>query len=449
MSSASGVGEVWKIPWPAISSAAILALAGAGGIALFFLAAAPGAALFIVAGAAALAILLRYPELALALYAVAGDVKGDDRIAALLLVDLTLALGAVLAGGMALNFLRRKRILPMPAAYFLFVPLVALMAASLAHTPVFDAGLEKLERFLTVTGIVIVAPFFVLGSAKQMKRFLAGFAAAAFAICAYSLTGLGGAERLVTPSDNTIGLGHIACALILLIWFGVISRQSFPRRMLAYGLLAVPAVALVGSGSRGSAIACALVIFLSLFFDRRLLVDLSCVAALGLAALPFTHIPEASIDYLGTLFGGQSVGALLEFRSDLLAAGWKLLERHPLMGAGLDGFRYSSPNAGLYKWPHNIFLEVACELGIPAGLIVCAVFGSAIREAWRQWKDRLTPHFTLSQLTGALLLIGIVNATNTGDINSDRTTWLFMSLVFVVQGLRGERFANAEAAGWK
>jgi hypothetical protein len=34
--------------------------------------------------------------------------------------------------------------------------------------------------------------------------------------------------------------------------------------------------------------------------------------------------------------------------------------------------------------------------------------------------------------------VGIVNATNTGDINSDRSTWLFLSLVFVMRGLRNE-----------
>jgi len=449
MSSASGTAESWKIPRPTIAGVAILALAGAGGFALFSLAAAPATALLFAGGVAALAVLLRYPELALALYVVAGDVKGDDRIAAFLPMDLTLALGAVLVCGMALNFLRRKRILPMPAAYFLFIPLVALMAASLSYTPMPDAGLEKFERFLTVTGIVIVAPFFVLGSSRQMKRFLFGFAAVAFAICAYSLSGLGGSERLVTPSDNTIGLGHIACALILLIWFGVIPRCSFPQRMLTYGLLAVPAMALVGSGSRGSAIACALVILLGFFFNPSLLVDLGCMAALGLAALPFAHIPESSFEYLGTLFGGQGVSALLDFRSDLLGTGWKLLQQHPLIGAGLDGFRYNSPNAGLYKWPHNIFLEVACEMGIPVGLIVCVLFGSAIREAWRQIKDRVSPYFTLSQLAAALLVIGIVNAANTGDINSDRTTWLFMSLVFVVRGLRRQRSPYVEAAGWR
>ena len=80
----------------------------------------------------------------------------------------------------------------------------------------------------------------------------------------------------------------------------------------------------------------------------------------------------------------QSVKALLFFRAELLAYGWDLMQRHPLLGVRIQGFRYYSPNAGLYNWPHNIFLEVSCEWGWRAGLLVIAVFVLAMREAWRQ-----------------------------------------------------------------
>ncbi len=283
------------------SSVAILAPSLISGIALFSFGPAPESLLCAVVGAAVLGVLLLYPELALALYVVIGDVKGDERVASLLPYDLTLALGAILLAGIALNFLRGKRRVSMPPAYFLLLALVTLMIVSLSYTPVFDAGLEKLERFLSVTGIVIVAPFFVLGTPQAMKRFLWGFAIVAFAICSWSLAELGGSDRLATPSDNTIGLGHIACALILLIWFAVVPRFLFPWRIFAYALLAVPAIALIGSGSRGPAIACSIVIFVSLFFYPRRWLDIACVAAMGFAALPFANIPVSSLDYLGTL----------------------------------------------------------------------------------------------------------------------------------------------------
>ena len=419
-----------------LSELAIFGLAVAASFAFFAVDLTPKLLLALILGAAAVVVMLLYPEFALALYVVVGDVKGDERIASLHFVDLTLVLGAILLAGMALNLLRGKRVLPMPPAFFLYIALVALMIASLAYTPVFEAGLEKLGRFLTVTGVVIVAPFFVLGTPHALKRFLAGYAAAAFAICTYSLTQLGGSDRLVTPSNFTIGLGHIACALILLLWFALMPRWSFAKRLVVYPFLAVPAVALIGSGSRGPLIALVLALVVSLFFFRRLLVDAACLGTLGLLALPLVRIPEASMAYLGTLIRSPNAGAFLSFRGELMGSAWKLLEQHPLIGAGIQGFRYYSPNAGLYNWPHNIFVEIACELGIPAALIACAIFGCAARECLRQLTDALSPYTALSQVAAALLFVGIVNASNTGDINSARSTWLFVSLVFVVRGFR-------------
>jgi O-antigen ligase len=201
-------------------------------------------------------------------------------------------------------------------------------------------------------------------------------------------------------------------------------------------LLAVPLMALIGSGSRGAAIALGAAILMSLFLYRQFVADLLALTVLGFAAIPFLNIPEASFEYLGTLTNSRSVDNLLNFRAELLGYGWQLLQQHPLIGVGIQGFRYHSLNAGLYNWPHNIFLEIACELGIPAVLIVCIIFGSAIREAFRQMRDTSLPYLTFSYVAAALLLVGIVNSLNTGDINSDRSTWLFISLIFVTGSLR-------------
>ena len=168
--------------------------------------------------------------------------------------------------------------------------------------------------------------------------------------------------------------------------------------------------------------------------------------AIGIALIPFVDIPRASFEYLGTLVNCQSVKALLFFRAELLTYGWDLLQQHPLLGVGIQGFRYYSPNAGLYNWPHNIFLEVSCEMGLPAGFLVMALFGSAVREAWRQLHDRTVALFgAIADRRGAAG-VGIVNATNTGDINSDRSTWFFLSLVFVMRGLRNAAYPAVHPA---
>lgn len=404
----------------------------------FLLFAAIGSAklaeLLLLAGC--LLVLLWHPEFALAAFLVVGDVKGDDRIAALFPFDLTLAIGTIVIVGILLSLIRKRSLAAVPPVYGLFLALVLMMALSLFYTPVLSAGFEKLSLFLTVTAIAILAPFFVLPDPKAMKRFLWAFGGAAYLICVASLTGLGGTDRLVTPSDNTIGLGRIGCVLAAMIWFAFVPGARLTTRLLAYAALSVPVVAMIGSGSRGSAIALAGLIAATLLFYRRLVVDVAVLAVAGLAALPFINIPQASFRYLGSLFRPHTVDGLLDFRADLLAYGWRLLKQHPLIGVGVDGFRYSSPNPGLYKWPHDIFIELACELGIPAAIIAFLIFGAAIRESLRQLRDASSPHFRLSLVAAALLWIGVVAAVTTGNVNSDRSIWLFISLVFVIRCYR-------------
>src|SRR5271168_3419071 len=90
--------------WGHVVAAAALVL----GFAAFTIFPDPRMLPLVFLGAAALLGLLLYPELALALYVVIGDVKGDERVAALLPWDLTLALGGMLIAGIILNFLRKN-----------------------------------------------------------------------------------------------------------------------------------------------------------------------------------------------------------------------------------------------------------------------------------------------------------------------------------------------------
>src|SRR5271154_2329555 len=66
------------------SGLAILAASVMVGFVLFSISPEPRMLPVVFLGVAALLALLLYPELALALYVVIGDVKGDDRVASLL-----------------------------------------------------------------------------------------------------------------------------------------------------------------------------------------------------------------------------------------------------------------------------------------------------------------------------------------------------------------------------
>ena len=192
-------------------------------------------------------------------------------------------------------------------------------------------------------------------------------------------------------------------------------------------------MALIGSGSRGPAIACAIVILVSLFFFLAAGSISLAWPRWGLRRF-LSQISRSRRSNTSAPCRQPKCDCADEFPRRPARLGLGILRQHPLIGVGIQGFRYASPNPALYNWPHNIFLEIACEMGIPAALIACAVFVSAIRESLRQLTDQCRRHFMLSQLAAALLMIGVINGTNTGDINSDRSTWLFLSLVFVVEG---------------
>ncbi len=102
-----------------IRSLAVLILSLAFGFVFFAFDPTARTALVGLAGFAAVGALLAYPELALALYVVVGDVKGDERVAVLLPWDLTLALGGLLIAGMLLNLLPRANASwPLPGSLF-------------------------------------------------------------------------------------------------------------------------------------------------------------------------------------------------------------------------------------------------------------------------------------------------------------------------------------------
>ena len=213
----------------------------------------------------------------------------------------------------------------MPPAYFLFIALIVMMVASLS----LYAGLRRRPRKAGALshrhGHRDCRAIFRSRHAASDEAVSRRFAAVAFAICSYSLRASVAPTVWPRPATTRSASGHIACALILLIWFAVVPRCRFQADF-CYALLAVPALALIGSGSRGPAIACAVVILVEPVLLSPAAGSMSLAwLGLGLAALPFANIPGSSLDYLGTLVGSQSVTRSVEFSRRLLDYGWKLL----------------------------------------------------------------------------------------------------------------------------
>jgi O-antigen ligase len=386
---------------------------------------------FLVIGAIAGLALIRYSEVALALFFLVGLIKGDERLASTP-VDLTILVAVIVQVGFLYEVFVQRKPLRLPREYLFYIPLVATMFFSLLYTPSLMGGLDKLLRFLCLTSIGIVAPFVLFDDFRKIHRFFLVMALGGLAIAINSLAMLGGEDRMVSPSGLNTELGAASALAIIIIWAMLFPRMGRIKRMLFYPILAVLGVALVGSGGRFANVSTVICLLLGVLLCRKLFTDVLIVGGLGLLALPFAQIPYASIEYLGSLVHpSQAMGT----RNGLLWRGVELFSQHPILGVGIQGFRYLTPDPINYNYPHNLFLELGSEMGIVAAVSFLAIAVCSFREIIRQLFNPIARENPLVPTVFLLLIYVFLDAMVSGDINDLRFMWFVFGLPFVLREL--------------
>lgn len=387
--------------------------------------------------------LARYPEVALAVYLFVGEIKGDPRLSFIKPLDLTLAFAGILVASLLVEVLYKKRRPPWPKEFLLYLPPVFMMLISLVYTPHLEIGIAKTGRFIVLTGLAVVSPFYLLGSSMKMIRFLITSVVIGLLISVQSFTMLGGTERLVAPSGLTIQLGYVSAVSIVIVVYLFLVDSSIYQRLLSYLLLAIFSIGLIGAGARSATIAASLCMILGAILNRRLIYDLLVFGGIVSLIVWLVPIPEASYDYLGTLLQSNPHD-VLTFRNDLMQLGVDLTLEYPFLGVGIGGYPFHSPDPNLYNWPHHVILEFSAETGIVSALAVFGIIVAAFWETIRQLRQRHWNHRRISYTVLALLIIGVITLSNMGDMNEIRSIWSFFSLPFVLRGLEMTEKVNTE-----
>ncbi len=144
--------------------------------------------------------------------------------------DSTLVLGALLA---AVCFYRFPCGQAGRFPFGLAAPLAivgVMLLVSLGWTPSSAYGAEKTERFLTLTLLATVAPFFLIKEARDVRRFFFWIIVLAFVTAGLALASPppAGAGRLEFGGEgNTIGVSQLLCtAALVLLLAGLGDRAS-------------------------------------------------------------------------------------------------------------------------------------------------------------------------------------------------------------------------------
>lgn len=253
--------------------------------------------------------------------------------------------------------------------------LLALSVSAVAATSQNLFGLYQLTFFIalvlcagvlsavppTVVAICIVAPLSIYSLLSILQ------------LSTYSLLGL-------KPQMGDIALGfsnrrflsHFhTVAIPLSIAAGLFFNRTSAVRYLILALSSLTICHLIFSGSRGSAIAIiAGTVIASVLFRKRMIPFVSALFICTLVAIGITALLSngwSGAEHITLVRGGTS--GRLDLWLDAISKIWE----RPLFGYGAGGYLiFSAPQHSL-STPHNSFLLIALEHGLPAALLFTAL----------------------------------------------------------------------------
>jgi hypothetical protein len=296
--------------------------------------------------------------------------------------------------------------------------LLALLAVLLLATTAVHAGgpfaIEYALRWLPF--LVLTAVLIDVGAREVPVRTLIVAAVTGATVAgagALQSLLLGGATRATGPLDDPNDLA-VALVVAVPLLVGVLpARPSIGTRALAALVAAVLVAGAAATFSRGGALALAAAVVWLLarrVLPARVLVGaLAGTAVVVAVAVQFAG-PELSRSLREKTFIASSNVDKRELRWQAAA---RMLAEHPVLGVGPGGFRgeyaAASHNAELAEQTpvaHNMFLEVAAELGLPAfcafiGLVAVAFV--AAERVLRTGRDRTA----MAGVQAALLTVAV------------------------------------------
>jgi len=263
------------------------------------------------------------------------------------------------------------------------------MAAMMAHDT--QPAFEMLSRFskMFVVAFLIAS---MANSEERIRRILMVIAGSLGFLGIKSLAGIiltGGQYRIQGPGglmaeENEYALG-MNMAIPILYWLGSLEPGLWLKRLYQFAAFAC-AVTVVFTRSRSGFLGLIVVCLLIAIHSRR-----KILAPVGLAiaaSLFFAFAPEASIDRYKSIPTATQTDASAIGRIQAWETAVEMAKAHPMFGVGLRNFELTFQDYSSYepRAPHNAFVALMAESGIPSCLLFAALVLSASGACWLNWR---------------------------------------------------------------
>jgi len=205
-------------------------------------------------------------------------------------------------------------------------------------------------------------------------------------------------------------------------WYNV--NQNLLKILMLFILLILQMGFLLLTGSRGPLFGLILALsIISILKYKINFVKLTafCVCIILLLTIAFWLLPENIVARLtSSNKEGQTTFSIRVLLNDQAL---RIFLQNKLFGIGFGGFMKVNP----FKYPHNIFTEVLCELGIVGFILLNIIFGYTVKMLWTLRKKLTQDMFYV--LTG-FFAAAFMNSNLSGHIGINNYLWISIGLIY-------------------
>lgn len=400
--------------------------------------------------------LFKHPEITFALFLNAGAFKADPRLKSILpdFFDFTVFLGLIATLSILLNVVKNRFKVPYICSMF-FVPysfFVFLMLASLLYTEAPIYGTDKFLRFITIGTLSVFGPIFLFKERKTLYRcfyvfiLLSSLMVIASAISA-SFTSSG---FHMAFGSCCLALGRMTGMVSLIILFCFLLHSKKKRQKIIWTILfLLNTFGLFYAGGRGPVIAFVITLLLLAIFtllsllikrsknDTRILKTTSLfTVTIFLVILIFPQPFGTLINRVRVALTEPRGGSSVSLRLNSYGSAIKAISQHPLLGLGVGGFSVYHSGIDQISYPHNIFLEIWCELGV-LGIIFFVFLITFCIFCLFRLKDKYRDEKQYSLITTILtvFIFMFINTLFSGDINNNRLFFTWFGIAYALSNI--------------
>lgn len=195
----------------------------------------------------------------------------------------------------------------------------------------------------------------------------------------------GGQARMNGPGGLTAEQNEYALVLnmgIAILW-GLSNTQDSRAARLGLRAMALGcAITVVGTRSRSGFLGLLAAALLLTFYSRRKVLG---IAVLAIASVLFVkYAPQAAMKRYESISTAAEDDSSAIGRLQAWQTAWAMIKAHPVLGVGPFNFIDVFPQYSSFhpRAPHNAYVALAAESGIPSCLLFLAILGSTMGQMW-------------------------------------------------------------------